>query len=63
VITTEQTQTNASIPGVRFNAEAAVDAINKAGGIHRRKIELEICDDHFTSAGSLACCQQFSADK
>jgi branched-chain amino acid transport system substrate-binding protein len=63
LITTEQSQATNLSPYVRPNAEAAVKAINDAGGIAGKKVKLKVCDQHFTSSGSAACWQQFSADK
>jgi branched-chain amino acid transport system substrate-binding protein len=63
LITTEQSQATNLTPGVRPNAEAAVAAINKAGGIDGHEVKLKVCDQHFTSTGSAACWQRFSSDK
>src|SRR6266478_2594427 len=32
-------------PEVQPGAQAAVDALNAAGGIHHRKVVLDVCDD------------------
>jgi branched-chain amino acid transport system substrate-binding protein len=42
--------------------EAAVQQINKHGGIKGRPLAIKQCDNHFTPAGSAACIRQFSDD-
>jgi branched-chain amino acid transport system substrate-binding protein len=42
--------------------QAAVQQINKHGGIKGRPLAIKQCDNHFTPAGSAACIRQFADD-
>ena len=42
-------------PDGKYGAEAAVAAINKAGGVDGHKLELETCNDHGVPADQTAC--------
>ena len=52
-----------STPENKTAVEAGVAAINKAGGIKGRPIEVEFCDDGFTPTGVTACATKAVANK
>jgi branched-chain amino acid transport system substrate-binding protein len=56
------TVTALASPEVYPDMEAAVQQINKAGGIKGRPLAIKQCDNHFTPAGSAACIRQFAGD-
>jgi ABC-type branched-subunit amino acid transport system substrate-binding protein len=47
-----------ALPLLPDGAQAAVAAVNKAGGINGRKLEWSSCDDKDTAADARACAQQ-----
>ena len=57
-----QVTSSQSQPEVAPAAEAAVKAINATGGIKGRPLKIVSCDNHFTSAGSAACWQQYAGN-
>ncbi len=52
----------APLPENPIAAQAAVDAINEAGGINGRQLELTICDDKYDPNVGVACARQASED-
>jgi ABC-type branched-subunit amino acid transport system substrate-binding protein len=47
-----------SAPEMALAAQAAVKAINAAGGVHGQKLQLTSCNDQFEASLSLRCAQQ-----
>ena len=41
--------------GSYYGATAYFDALNRAGGVHGRKVKVEFCDDGGTGSGNVAC--------
>jgi ABC-type branched-subunit amino acid transport system substrate-binding protein len=58
-----QTASSTPAPELGFAADAAVKWINAHGGIKGRPLQVDKCDDHFTSAGSAACMRQYADNK
>jgi ABC-type branched-subunit amino acid transport system substrate-binding protein len=52
-----------SQPEAYAGAQAAANAVNKAGGIQKRPLQLLFCDDKGTPTGAVACAQQAVAKK
>lgn len=51
-----------SAPYMKTSADAAVSAINAAGGVNGHKIAVETCDDQFDAQVSLRCAQKAITD-
>jgi ABC-type branched-subunit amino acid transport system substrate-binding protein len=56
-----QTQATAPTPEIGLAVDAAVKWINGHGGIKGHPLQAVKCDDHFTSAGTASCMQQFAS--
>src|SRR5258708_7340693 len=48
-------------PEVRPGAQAAVDAINAAGGIHHHKVVLDVCDDQGDPNTAASCAEKMDS--
>lgn len=52
-----------SLPNAKPTLQAAIDAVNAAGGVNGHPLKLDYCDTTFTSAGELSCARQMVSDK
>jgi branched-chain amino acid transport system substrate-binding protein len=51
------------VPEYQAGLQAAVDAVNAAGGIHGHDLQLNVCDTQFTVNGETDCARQIAAAK
>jgi ABC-type branched-subunit amino acid transport system substrate-binding protein len=52
-----------SVPGIQYGVQAAVGALNAAGGLNGHKVVVEVCNDQVDANQAAACARKAVTDK